>query len=328
MKKIVLLLFSISVLSAKGQSYIPLLGDTTEWNIAWNVNAVIHERNFVIMDGDYKAYGDTIINGLNYKFFNPPLTSGYLREDTSLQQVWFLQDTASQELLLYDFSLNQNDSILLTFPNYISGDPFPTGWYYVDSIISRNIMAGPRKFYYLSNPASPINWMDNGINRFYLVWMEGVGSNVHPLYIYLQENGQPQGGPFTWPCGAYFSLALTCAYKNNVQQFFDTCFWNNYSMYATDSCHYSFPGGINESGNFSSIILSPNPTTNELKIENGELKIKEIEIYNCLGEKVFQERLTSNVQRLTINVADCPPGIYFVKLTGDKTNLTGKFVKE
>ncbi len=328
MKKKLLLLFSISVLAAQGQNYIPLLGDTTEWNVQNNMLVVIHERSFFIDAVDCTAFGDTVINGHDYKFFDQQWASGYIREDTSTQQVWFLPDTTSPELLLYDFSLNQNDSILLTFPNYVSGDAFPTGYYHVDSIITRTIIAGPRKFYYLSNPASPINFMDNG-NRFYLVWIEGVGSIIHPLYVYLLEFGQPGGGgPLTWPCNAYHNMALACSYKDGVHQFFEDCFWSNYSQYATDSCHYEFPGGINEQDGDFTITISPNPVSNEFTIYDLRFTISKIEIYNTLGEKVYHSHISNPKSQISVDVSHLKEGIYFVKLAGDKTNLTGKFVKE
>src|SRR5258706_4130345 len=266
MKKNFFFLFFISFLTSEGQSYNSLLGDTTEWNVVLDVLPVIHERSFFdIVEGNQVAWGDTIIGGLNYKIFEQQWWSliGYMREDTSTQKVWFREDAASPELLLYDFSLNQNDSVFLTFPNYISGDAFPTGWYYVDSVVTRNITIGSRKFYYLSNPASPVNMMDNG-NRFYLVWIEGIGRNIHPAYIYLRS---PEYGPLSDNCPVYFRFALACEHKDGVQQFFDTCFWNNYQMFATDSCHYSFPGGINEQ-NSSSLSRSEEHTSELQSLTN------------------------------------------------------------
>ena len=99
-------------------------------------------------------------------------------------------------------------------------------------------------------------------------------------------------------------------------------------MYAVDSCHYQFPGGINEEGNSSLLTLSPNPATDELRIQNAELRIKNIEIYNLLGEKRLTLNPTSNGEGLRVDVSSLPAGIYFVKVRTDKTNFAGKFVKE
>ena len=325
MKKIILLLFVVSAISTVGQTYHPLLGDTTEWNIGLNVFSVSHQRSFHILDGDHRAFGDTIISGLNYKFFEQEFSPqiGFIREDTTTQKVWFREDGSSPELLMYDFSLIQGDSVLLTFPNYISGDPYPSGWYFTDSVITRIVSAGPRKFYYLSNPASPINVWDNG-NRFYLVWIEGTGSNLHPAYIYIEEYGSAQPGNFSIGCPAFLHLALVCSHKDGVEQYFDTCFWNQFQMFALDSCHYSFPGGLSEQQSSSSLMLLPNPATDEITIYNLEVAISLIEIYNVIGERIYK----SELQKPKIDISNLLPGIYFVKLTTDKTSLTGKFVKE
>ena len=44
-----------------------------------------------------------------------------------------------------------------------------------------------------------------------------------------------------------------------------------------------------ETNNF--ILLYPNPTTGELRIENGELKIKNVEIYDISGKNIFNFQL-------------------------------------
>ena len=82
--------------------------------------------------------------------------------------------------------------------------------------------------------------------------------------------------------------------------------------------------------NFSAVdlSLSPNPATNQLTIDNGKLIIERIEIYNVLGEKVFEKRLSSDIGRPTISVADFPSGIYFVKVKGEKEERVAKFVKQ
>jgi hypothetical protein len=85
----------------------------------------------------------------------------------------------------------------------------------------------------------------------------------------------------------------------------------------------------------SGIHFSPNPATSELRIENADLpagqaglKIKEIEIYSSLGEKVFSKRETSNPKLVTVNVSQLFSGIYFVRVKTEKGISTAKFVKE
>jgi hypothetical protein len=65
------------------------------------------------------------------------------------------------------------------------------------------------------------------------------------------------------------------------------------------------------------LSLSPNPGTNQLIIDNGELKIKEIEIYNTLGEKVYQSQISGLKSQISVDVSQLLSGIYFIKVRGD-----------
>jgi hypothetical protein len=95
------------------------------------------------------------------------------------------------------------------------------------------------------------------------------------------------------------------------------------------------PTGINESGDKKNTFsLFPNPTTNELRIENADLpagqaglKIKEIEIYSSLGEKIISQ-ISSLKSQISVDVSQLSPGIYFITVTDQVGNkVTRKVVK-
>ncbi len=79
--------------------------------------------------------------------------------------------------------------------------------------------------------------------------------------------------------------------------------------------------------NGKAFSLSPNPATNQLTIDNGELKIKEVEIYNSLGEKCLTPTLSKG-EGVRIDVSSLPAGIYFLKVRGEKEERIAKFVKQ
>src|SRR5690349_18244032 len=117
MKKFLFGIVLSTSIAANAQTYYSILSDTTEWDVQYNVFPVIHERNYNIQPWNYSAQGDTLINGLHYKNFGQVgMNEAFIREDTSLKKVWFLEHDSTLELLLYDFSLNVGDSINLTFP--------------------------------------------------------------------------------------------------------------------------------------------------------------------------------------------------------------------
>ncbi len=82
--------------------------------------------------------------------------------------------------------------------------------------------------------------------------------------------------------------------------------------------------GINETVLSNNVNIYPNPVKDELKIENGEVRIKEVEIFDVYGKKLS----TFNSQLSTINVSVLAKGIYFVKIETDKGIVTKKLIKE
>ena len=85
----------------------------------------------------------------------------------------------------------------------------------------------------------------------------------------------------------------------------------------------------------NTITLSPNPTTSSLTIQTEGNKIKEVYIYNVIGECVLAQQLTTNNQQLIIDVSGLKNGMYFAEVSVDteasKTNegkLRSKFIKQ
>jgi len=87
--------------------------------------------------------------------------------------------------------------------------------------------------------------------------------------------------------------------------------------------------GINEDKKeTNSLSIYPNPATNELAVSCGLQVVKDLEIYDVLGEIVFSQRPTASSQKLSVNVSDLSPGIYFVKVKTEQGISMAKFVKE
>ena len=88
--------------------------------------------------------------------------------------------------------------------------------------------------------------------------------------------------------------------------------------------------GIVETGNAPSIRIYPNPVNEQLTIDNGELTIKNVQIFDVMGRCVATVEtgrapsLQSTSSETTINVSHLPSGIYFLKIG----EMVAKFVKE
>jgi hypothetical protein len=81
------------------------------------------------------------------------------------------------------------------------------------------------------------------------------------------------------------------------------------------------------SGEFLKIY--PNPTSGDITFElNSEAEIKNVIIYDVLGEIVFEEKETNKKQHsINIKMPDVV-GIYFVKIESDSGVFTSKIIKE
>jgi hypothetical protein len=80
--------------------------------------------------------------------------------------------------------------------------------------------------------------------------------------------------------------------------------------------------------NAGAIQIFPNPTTGELRIDNGELKIKNVEIYDVYGRIiVIPNEAQRNEESITINISRFPAGIYFLKINTVNETITKKIIK-
>ncbi len=86
--------------------------------------------------------------------------------------------------------------------------------------------------------------------------------------------------------------------------------------------------GINELGiRNEELRVYPNPATNELRIRNYELGIKEVKIFTIMGEAVLQPTI-KQLSNLTIDISSLAKGIYFIQIKTQNQLLTTKFIKQ
>jgi hypothetical protein len=139
--------------------------------------------------------------------------------------------------------------------------------------------------------------------------------------------------PITPVCGtegkwSYFSIALPSSSNNNsnVQLAFswtnDSAGYGNDPSFAVDSIELSVGllSGINGAQANERIKLFPNPSNGifNLEIKNYKSGIKNtIEVYNTLGERVYQLSNNDN----TLNLKGQPPGVYLYRIFNETGNL-------
>ena len=153
----------------------------------------------------------------------------------------------------------------------------------------------------------PVNiTLTNEENTILITWGEPVnidgvikGYNVHRNDVMINEeiitekeyrDEQPQGG--------YYQISAVYEHCNS---------------------ELSGKVGIKEV-QISSFNLYPNPTSGELTIDNGQLTIESVEIYDVFG-RMQKSRKAEKQNRVTMNVSDLPAGTYFVKIYSDNNQF-------
>jgi hypothetical protein len=166
MKTTVIAIFCL-ILAGKtfSQDYYPLIMEDNTWNVLCVTFNPPFDNYYSTVT--YKLSGDTTFNSLTYKktyssWEEIPenwILYGFMREDTD-KQVWLKTEFATQESLMYDFSVAVADSVLV-------GQQAPVNLL-VDSITTVTINGTERYKYWLSG----IEDMD-----YHESWIEGIGSD-------------------------------------------------------------------------------------------------------------------------------------------------------
>jgi hypothetical protein len=254
----------------------------------------------------------------NYNYKN---LLGYMREDTIAKKIYFRESSTVPELLIYDFSKNVGDSVLLTFPNSTSY----SGYYKVDSIKLRNERCGLRRHFYLrkhTNNLSPL--------YKYLDHIESIGCRTHLLYNYNIDNYFMECSYPTQSCPHPWSLGISCKYNDLIKQY-QTCAYANYPVTwnKIDSCNFRYYAvGIRENSRSGLVKISPNPANSLLKIERQEEVRGKLEIYitDITGRALIKNIHEPDEKEILINTHELNPGVYFLRIESSAGIYVNEFI--
>jgi hypothetical protein len=265
-----------------------MLNSYSEWHVTNCYSGCATDKYYTI--------GDTVINTFHYKFldlfhYNKNFV---IREDTSSRKIYMrlLADPApAKDYLLYDFSLQVNDTTSITNP----GSPYPkyAGSFIVDSIILKPLVNKNHRYFYLHSLDTIASTTKTTI------WVEGIGSLslINTPGALPQINGVGQ---------------LSCFFNNGI---------NDYTnLDSISNCITIYPLGINENNEFTDYILQQNYDTKNLYITAINKPILSIKIYNIEGKILFnKENIDENY--LDINLQLFNNGILLLKIETKKNTF-------
>lgn len=281
MKNYLLILAFFSCFGFFAQNYAPLIGNSNEWQFT--------TCHFGCITDIYYTNGDTVVNGKSYKILD-----GYhyinrnvlLREDVSQKRV-YITITFPQfidDLVLYDFSLTEGDSIQMRNPM----SPFPVngGYFLLDSIRLLPLADGQDyRHFYFSPTASNTQSTDNAI------WVEGVGS--------LSMINAPGGFPNINEVGH-----LSCSFKNMELRYFnlDSISVCKPAILSTNNIQLPTENveifALSERNHF---LLSP---TKNVQI---------VTVFDLSGRKTKQLSFL-NQDKIQLDLSTIKPGVYILKV--------------
>lgn len=96
--------------------------------------------------------------------------------------------------------------------------------------------------------------------------------------------------------------------------------WTNIANFS-----YSTTSGVNEHfSQVSNVSVYPNPSSKKFTIELSNNKSSSLEVYNKLGQKVFQSEIKN--QKLIIDLTNHTNGLYFIKIYDGTNTYTKKII--
>jgi len=272
------------------QEYHQLLDHESEWHLTSCSSTCINDVYYTNGDTTYNGYQYKILNGYHYIS-----RTFWLREDVSEKHIFLSYDNGKSriEVLLYDFSLQIGDTILLSNPI----TPFPSngGFYKVDSIVSQNLLDNKsHNFFYLSPTAS------NQSSDELPVWIEGIGG--------LTLINGPGGTPDINRVGK-----ISC--------YFNDGFLSYSQLDSLDRCTVKYVTGLKEIQRHSNRIY---PTIFEsiLRLEDVS-EVSEVVIYSLRGEEVYRRKLNHQSYK-NLELSHLEKGLYVIRLYDNNLPVVSK----
>lgn len=148
----------------------------------------------------------------------------------------------------------------------------------------------------------------------------------------LPSGGDDWGGIVTDACGNLYAggdyRQATMSFGTTVLPYdstFEQLFLAKYRFDSADDCP-SISLNIKEPTH-DRVNIYPNPSQTQLNIQLASEPIKQISIFNIMGQVVYTQQFdeTRQVNEQTINITVIPSGVYLIRING---TLLTKFVKE
>ena len=291
----------LSALGLKAQDEFAPIG--AKWNILWQSN---NASNPLCITESLMITDDTVVDGLAYKKLLRKLSSettnwqgsldydfyGLMREESG--KVFYKPINQEKEFLLYDFSMNVNDTAVMYYCQNTNNEIVIR----VDSITAEHIADSDRRVFHISSKDSfSPDWMQ--LNT----WVEGIGDMKGLLYSCHPVNA-----------GGLTIRRLLCYHENDdllfINEEFNSCEVDNNVDYLEekepDMAFFDY-------------------LSNTLHITQNGIDYPNIAVYDIHGKAVF---FNKNHSENTLDISFLPDGFYLIIVDTNKKIYSLKIVKQ
>jgi hypothetical protein len=301
MKKLLLLILSISLYSATFAQYESVLSDTSRYWKVYNYRAFFGVDVFA--DSMYLGK-DSVINNITYRELQSnnyntrvfgPKPYGFLREDTTLGKLWYLSNTnfsQSAEICVYDLNLAVNDTFVVS----------------TDSLVVERV--------YFQNNRKHIKLKLFSQNQYQLSYPGFSQSFVYDTLLFIEGVGSTRGFDNRVNTinfyGRQSSGRLLCAFQQNNQifqhqlkpavPFLDDCDTFNLAVSLHEVQTTENP-----------LSIHPNPTSGLVNI-NSSIKLESTELFTVSGSRIESSTFNQNLRDDNSFLLPEAPGIYLLRV--------------
>lgn len=283
------------------QSYHKLIRTNTYWDNYIISDEPIFSSCYAYANRIYFTGNDTVINGFTYQISREYPFSGYnpvpdvmcpplVVNDESYPTGSFIrEDTVTRKVYIYVSGWTPPDQLLYDFSLQI-GDTLKSEY--------------------------------NGGGNFIVTAIDTVTLNDGELRKEFIFNVDPSSNYYIESLGGSEGL-FTPYFEPNYGGFF--CISENDTNLWGTECNYFFVG-MKEQQELK-LSLYPNPAEDKITIEDaGETIGSKLAIGNIEGQQLISRQIAE--PKMKIDISNLPCGVYFVRLTSDRTVQVVKFIKQ
>jgi hypothetical protein len=307
-----------------------MLSDLNQnWNVSKWINNALYSYSYnssndkmtylyQSWDSTTKAWVNAYLDSMAYN------SSNHLTSDVDLR--W--NGSTWNYFMLTTYTYNTNNKVTSMLNQNWSGGIWYNGWLTTYSYNSNNDL--------ISTVEQNWNYPDSTWRNSDSTSYAFNSNNVNTSYNYFTWNFADttwfDGGPDGYAALCSNNTCYSTAVDKNPSTSYYTDVTSGWHSYGADSILFygcSVAGILPVAENNIGVSVYPNPTGDEITIESlEESRQSSVEIYDMLGQKVFDAHYSLLNSKVLINISNLAQGMYFAEVITDKGSQAVKFIKK